>query len=92
MKKMKYCMASIKPTSFKKDCNNSGLDFNNKRMKKEVDRPIKHWEALPFLFFFKTLINPLVVFGLLSLSLCSRSKMTGLQTTAYKSVIMLYYH
>ncbi len=37
-------------------------------------------------------INPLVVFGLLSLSLCSRSKMTGLQTTAYKSVIMLYYH
>ncbi len=38
------------------------------------------------------IINPLVVFGLLSLSLCSRSKMTGLQTTAYKSVIMLYYH
>ncbi len=40
----------------------------------------------------KTGFNPLVVFGLLSLSLCSRSKMTGLQTTAYKSVIMLYYH
>ncbi len=39
-----------------------------------------------------TTVNPLVVFGLLSLSLCSRSKMTGLQTTAYKSVIMLYYH
>ncbi len=36
--------------------------------------------------------NPLVVFGLLSHLRCSRSKMTGLQTTAYKSVIMLYYH
>ncbi len=36
--------------------------------------------------------NPLVVFGLLSHLWCSRSKMTGLQTTAYKSVIMLYYH
>ncbi len=37
-------------------------------------------------------VNPLVVFGLLSHLWCSRSKMTGLQTTAYKSVIMLYYH
>ncbi len=37
-------------------------------------------------------LNPLVVFGLLSNLWCSRSKMTGLQTTAYKSVIMLYYH
>ncbi len=37
-------------------------------------------------------LNPLVVFGLLSHLWCSRLKMTGLQTTAYKSVIMLYYH
>ncbi len=39
-----------------------------------------------------TVFNPIIVFGLLAHLWCSRSKMTGLQTTAYKSVIMLYYH
>ncbi len=37
-------------------------------------------------------LNPLVVFGLLSHLWCSRSKMTGLRSIAYKSIIMLYYH
>ncbi len=55
------------------------------------DRQDQSWEDPRFTTSLKWL-NPLVVFGLLSLSLCSRSKMTGLQTTAYKSVIMLYYH
>ncbi len=45
-----------------------------------------------FAFLPCELINLLVVFGLLSHLWCSRSKMTGLRSIAYKSVIMLYYH